>query len=205
MHFSIDRTAHTTAFDKPVVDHWLERKIAQTAAGSTQKDRSDDRPLQRRARYRLSYIPLLPYVWCHITINKMFWVRFVCLFVSCWVFFIFCVSVCLFYLVLLLLFSVLFLGFLFTCLFSVFVCFFVFFVLFVYLFVCLWVFYWVFVVVVVFFGGVVLEVFGGGYFWAFCLFVCFVEFVLIIFSYGQGRLSDNFPLRLFDPIQPING
>ena len=51
MHFSIDRTVHATAFDKPVVDHWLERKIAQTAAGSTEKDRSDDRPLQRRARY----------------------------------------------------------------------------------------------------------------------------------------------------------
>ena len=59
MHFSIDRTVHTTAFDKPVVDHWLERKIAESAAGSTEKDRSDDRPLQRRARYRLSYIPLL--------------------------------------------------------------------------------------------------------------------------------------------------
>ena len=55
MHFSIDRTVHTTAFDKPVVDHWLERKIAQTAAGSTEKDRSDDRPLQRRARYRLMF------------------------------------------------------------------------------------------------------------------------------------------------------
>ena len=27
MHFSIDRTVHTTAFDKPVVDHWLEGKI----------------------------------------------------------------------------------------------------------------------------------------------------------------------------------
>ena len=43
MHFSIDRTVHTTAFDKPVVDHWLERKIDQTAAGSTEKDRSDQR------------------------------------------------------------------------------------------------------------------------------------------------------------------
>ena len=63
MHFSIDRTVHTTAFDKPVVDHWLERKIAQTAAGSTKKDRSDDRPLQRRARYRLSYIPLFVTDW----------------------------------------------------------------------------------------------------------------------------------------------
>ena len=31
MYFSIDRTVHTTAFDKPVVDHWLEQKIAQTA------------------------------------------------------------------------------------------------------------------------------------------------------------------------------
>ena len=51
MHFSIDRTVHTTAFDKPVMDHWLERKITQTAAGSTEKDRSDDRPLQRRARF----------------------------------------------------------------------------------------------------------------------------------------------------------
>ena len=54
MHVSIDRTVHTTAFDKPVVDHWLERKIAQTAAGSTEKYRSDDRPLQRRARYPLA-------------------------------------------------------------------------------------------------------------------------------------------------------
>ena len=41
MHFSIDRTVHTTAFDKPVVDHWLERKIARTAAGSTEKDTSE--------------------------------------------------------------------------------------------------------------------------------------------------------------------
>ena len=57
MHFSIDRTVHTTAFDKPVVDHWLERKIAQTAAGSTEKDRSDDRPLQRRACSVLKILP----------------------------------------------------------------------------------------------------------------------------------------------------
>ena len=41
MHFSIDRTVHTTAFDKPVVDHWLERKIAQTAAGSVLTDSSE--------------------------------------------------------------------------------------------------------------------------------------------------------------------
>ena len=59
MHFSIDRTVHTTAFDKPVVDHWLERKIAQTAAGSTEKDRSDDRPLQRHIGVRFRETPTL--------------------------------------------------------------------------------------------------------------------------------------------------
>ena len=31
MHFPTDSTALTTAFDGPVVDHWLERKIDQTA------------------------------------------------------------------------------------------------------------------------------------------------------------------------------
>jgi len=54
MHRPIDRTAHTTAFGKPVVDHWLERKIAQTAYGSTEKDRSDNRLFHRQTRYRLS-------------------------------------------------------------------------------------------------------------------------------------------------------
>ena len=29
MHFPTDRTAKTTTFDEPVVDHWLEWKIAQ--------------------------------------------------------------------------------------------------------------------------------------------------------------------------------
>ena len=44
MHFSIDRTVHTTAFDKQVVDHWLEWKIAQTTAGSTERiDPTTDR------------------------------------------------------------------------------------------------------------------------------------------------------------------
>ena len=81
MHFSIDRIVHTTAFDKPVVDHWLERKISQTAAGSTEKDRSDDRPLQRRARYRLSYIPLphcyivhIVFTDCDYNSNNVSWV-----------------------------------------------------------------------------------------------------------------------------------
>ena len=36
-----DRTAHTTAFDGPAVDHWLDRKIAQTVNASAVQDRSD--------------------------------------------------------------------------------------------------------------------------------------------------------------------
>ena len=29
MHYPTDRIAHTTAFGTPVVEHWLEREIAQ--------------------------------------------------------------------------------------------------------------------------------------------------------------------------------
>ena len=61
MHFSIDRTAHTTAFDGPVVDHWLEWKIAQTANASAMQDRSamqDDPNRYSWVLYRLSYVPL---------------------------------------------------------------------------------------------------------------------------------------------------
>ena len=37
MHFSIDRIVHTTAFDKPVVDHWLPvgSLYTNTATGIT--------------------------------------------------------------------------------------------------------------------------------------------------------------------------
>ena len=38
MHFAIDRTIRTTAFDELVLDHWLERKIAQTANASAMQD-----------------------------------------------------------------------------------------------------------------------------------------------------------------------
>ena len=46
MHFFIDRTVHTTAFDKPVVDHCLERENSPNCSWvHPMKDRSDDRPL----------------------------------------------------------------------------------------------------------------------------------------------------------------
>ena len=40
MHFATDRTAQTTPFDGPLVDHTLEQKITQTTNASTMQDRS---------------------------------------------------------------------------------------------------------------------------------------------------------------------
>ena len=39
-HFPTDSIAHITSFDGPVVDHWLEWKIAQTVNASTMQDPS---------------------------------------------------------------------------------------------------------------------------------------------------------------------
>ena len=40
MHRPIDRITHTTVFVTPVMEHWLERNIAQCV--HPMKDRSDD-------------------------------------------------------------------------------------------------------------------------------------------------------------------
>ena len=55
MHHPTDRIAHTTALVTPVVEHWLEWKIAQWV--HPMKDRSDD-PSQRTVLPQ-SYISLL--------------------------------------------------------------------------------------------------------------------------------------------------
>ena len=64
MHFPTYRTAHKTAFDEPVVNHWLEWKIAKTANAPAMQVRSDDPNLYRRVLYRLRYVPpqLVEYV-----------------------------------------------------------------------------------------------------------------------------------------------
>ena len=49
------RITHTTAFVTPVVEHWLEREIAQW--GHPMKDRSDD-PSHHERTLPLSYVPL---------------------------------------------------------------------------------------------------------------------------------------------------
>ena len=53
-------TTHTTAFDGPVVDHWMEWKIAQTANAPAMQDPStmqEDPNLYSRVLYHLSYVP----------------------------------------------------------------------------------------------------------------------------------------------------
>ena len=51
-----DRIAHTTAFVTPVVEHWLEREIAQWV--HPMKDRSDDPSHHERKLLPQSYISL---------------------------------------------------------------------------------------------------------------------------------------------------
>ena len=57
MHHPTDRIAHTTAFVTPVVEHWLEREIAQWV--HPMKDRSDDLSHHERTLLPWSYILLL--------------------------------------------------------------------------------------------------------------------------------------------------
>ena len=57
MHHPTDRIAHTTAFVTPVVEHWLEREIAQWV--HLMKDRSDDPSHHERTLLPWSYISLL--------------------------------------------------------------------------------------------------------------------------------------------------
>ena len=60
MHFPADRTAHTTTFDRPVVDHWMEWKITQTANASIMQDWSamqEDPNLYNWVLHRLRLCP----------------------------------------------------------------------------------------------------------------------------------------------------
>ena len=57
MHNPTDTIAHTTAFVTPVVEHWLEREIAQWV--HPMKDRSNDPSHHERTLLTRSYISLL--------------------------------------------------------------------------------------------------------------------------------------------------
>ena len=56
LHHPTNRIAHTTAFLKPVVEHWLEQQIAQWV--HPMKDRSDDPSHHERTLLPRSYISL---------------------------------------------------------------------------------------------------------------------------------------------------
>ena len=56
MYHPTDRITHTTAFVIPVVEHWLEREIAQWV--HSMKDRSDDPSHHERTLLPQSYISL---------------------------------------------------------------------------------------------------------------------------------------------------
>ena len=57
MHHPTDRIAHTMAFVTPVMEHWLEREIAQWV--HPEKDRFDDPSHHERTLLPRSYISLL--------------------------------------------------------------------------------------------------------------------------------------------------
>ena len=73
MHHPTDRITHTTVFVTPVVEHWLEREIAQWV--HPMKDRSDDPSDHERTLLPRSYIspPTMMYVWllnCMVTFTE---------------------------------------------------------------------------------------------------------------------------------------
>ena len=59
MHHPTDRITHTTAFVKPVVEHWLEREIAQWV----HHEGSIQRPIAPLANALTTELHLAP--WCN--------------------------------------------------------------------------------------------------------------------------------------------
>ena len=63
MHHPTDRITHTTAFVRPVVEHWLEREIARWV----HHEESIGRPIAPRANaFTKSYISLLATGWTYV-------------------------------------------------------------------------------------------------------------------------------------------
>ena len=52
MHHPLDRLAHTTAFVTPVVEHWLERDIAQRATYREREKLTEERGQTEKHRDR---------------------------------------------------------------------------------------------------------------------------------------------------------
>ena len=83
MHFSIDRTVHTTAFDKPVVDHWLERKIARETEILTYIHKHTYiHQYIHVCMYVYMYIYIYIYIYAHGVFNN-YLINFVYSYISC--------------------------------------------------------------------------------------------------------------------------
>ena len=93
MHHPTDRIAHTTAFVTPVVEHWLEREIAQWV--HPMKDQSDDPLLHEWMLLPRSYISLrvCVYAYAYVCIYVC-----VCIYIYIYIYIYIpryvCVSVC---------------------------------------------------------------------------------------------------------------
>ena len=69
MHHQTDRIAHTTAFVTQVVEHWLEREIAQWV--HHMKDRSDDPSHHERTLY-ISLLVAVSFVIMTVPAKQIF-------------------------------------------------------------------------------------------------------------------------------------
>ena len=69
MHHPTGRITHTTAFVTPVVEHWLEREIAQWV--HPLKDRSDDPSRHEQTLLPRNYISLLISTGMQITFGTL--------------------------------------------------------------------------------------------------------------------------------------
>ena len=78
MHHPTPRIAHTTAFVTPVVDHWLEREIAQwvhhmkdqSDAHRTMSERSYHGATSRSAKFKGGLALMTHYYYCKYILHK---------------------------------------------------------------------------------------------------------------------------------------
>ena len=72
MHHPTNRITHTTAVVTPVVENWLEREIAQREMKDLTTKLHLAPPYMEAGEFLLCCMSgPLPYVQCHITVNKM--------------------------------------------------------------------------------------------------------------------------------------
>ena len=82
MHHPTDRITHTTSFVAPVVEHWLEREIAQWV--HPMKDRSDD-PSHHEQMLYLWATSRSMYVCMHVC-TPMYVCNYVCMYVHMYIY-----------------------------------------------------------------------------------------------------------------------